>query len=67
MMPGMNGVEVMNTLFDQNTNCSIVLMSGSEDRLERAEAIAKKLCVKLLGVLNKPFQLADVQKVLAAY
>jgi CheY-like chemotaxis protein len=65
MMPGMDGFQILSTLANQNTRCSIVLMSGSEDMLQRAEAKAKKLPLKFLGVLSKPFQRADVQRLLA--
>ena len=67
MMPGMDGFQIMNTLSNQNTKCSIVLMSGSEDMPQRAEARAKRLPLKLLGVLSKPFQRADVQRLLATH
>jgi CheY-like chemotaxis protein len=67
MMPGMDGFQVMNILSNQNTKCSIVLMSESEDMLQRAEAKAKRLPLKLLGVLSKPFQRADVRKLLTSH
>jgi CheY-like chemotaxis protein len=67
MIPGMDGFQIMNTLSNQKTKCSIVLMSGSEDMLQRAEARAKRLPLKLLGILSKPFQRADVQRFLATH
>ena len=66
MMPAMDGFEVLKTLSSQGSKCSIVLMSGSDDRLERAEAMARQLGLRLIGILHKPFRLADLQGVLRA-
>ena len=66
MMPAMDGFAVMRTLSSQSARCAIVLMSGSADRLERAEIMAGQLGLRLLGVLHKPFQLAELQDILAA-
>ena len=43
MMPAMDGFEVLKTLSSQGAKCSIVLMSGSDDRLARAETMARQL------------------------
>jgi CheY-like chemotaxis protein len=66
MMPAMDGFEVLKTLSSQGAKCSIVLMSGSDDRLGRAETMARQLGLRLIGVLHKPFRLADLQGVLGA-
>ena len=64
LMPAMDGFEVLKTLSSQDAKCAIVLMSGSDDRLVRNEAMANQLGLRLLGVLHKPFRLADLQGIL---
>jgi two-component system alkaline phosphatase synthesis response regulator PhoP len=63
-MPHVDGLQVLALLAGQNTKCSIVLMSGQGERLDEAEKLAKKLNLQLIGVLEKPFCLADVEGVL---
>jgi hypothetical protein len=41
-------------------------MSGNDQFLQAAEQVAKKLDLRLLGVLYKPFRLLDVKAVLDA-
>ena len=65
-MPGLNGFEVLKTLSSQGAKCAIVLMSGSDDRLARAEIMANQLGLRLIGVLHKPFRLADLHGILGA-
>lgn len=66
LMPAMDGFEVLKTLSNEGAKCAIVLMSGSDDRLARAEIMAKQLGLRLIGVLHKPFRLADLQSILDA-
>jgi CheY-like chemotaxis protein len=66
LMPAMDGFEVLKTLSSQGAKCAIVLMSGSDDRLARAEIMAHQLGLRLIGVLHKPFRLADLQGILGA-
>ena len=66
LMPAMDGFEVLKTLSSHGAKCAIVLMSGSDDRLARAEIMANQLGLRLIGVLHKPFQLADLQGILGA-
>jgi hypothetical protein len=40
-------------------------MSGHPQRGEEAEKYAKALKLNLVGILHKPFRLADVQEVMA--
>ena len=63
-MPHVDGLQVLVMLSGQNTKCSIVLMSGQGERLDEAEKLAKNLNLELIGVLEKPFRLIDVQQVL---
>jgi CheY-like chemotaxis protein len=63
-MPHVDGLQVLALLAGQNTKCSIVIMSGQGERLDEAEKLAKKLNLELIGVLEKPFRLADMKGVL---
>lgn len=66
MMPEMDGIEVLEVLADHKIKSAIVLMSGADNSLSRAEAFAKQSELRLIGVLHKPFRLIDVQTILAA-
>jgi CheY-like chemotaxis protein len=66
MMPDMNGIEVLEVMADYNVRAAIVLMSGADFSLSKAEAFAKQVDLRLIGVLHKPFRLNDVQSILAA-
>ena len=63
-MPHVDGFQVLEKLARQNVKCSIVLMSGQGERLDQAEKLTKKLDLELVGVLEKPFRLVDVELVL---
>jgi cyclic di-GMP phosphodiesterase len=60
-MPHVDGFQVLQKLARQNVKCSIVLMSGQGERLDQAEKLTKKLDLQLVGVLEKPFRLVDVE------
>ena len=66
LMPHVNGIQVLEQLARQNVRSAIVLMSGNDQFLQAAEQVAKKLDLRLLGVLYKPFRLLDVKAVLDA-
>lgn len=66
MMPKVTGIQVLEQLARQNVKSAIVLVSSNDRCLQEAEKIAKKLDLELLGVLHNPFQLPDVESVLAA-
>jgi CheY-like chemotaxis protein len=66
MMPEMDGIEVLEVLADHKIKSAIVLMSGADNSLAKAEAFTKQACLRLIGVLHKPFRLNDVQTILAA-
>jgi len=66
MMPDMDGIEVLNILADYKIKSAIVLMSGADHSLDKAEAFAREADLRLIGVLHKPFRLNDVQTILAA-
>lgn len=64
LMPNVSGLEVLEKLAQQKAKCSVVLMSGHLERLDEAEKLARKLDLNLIGALEKPFRLEDVEDVL---
>ena len=65
VMPEMDGIQVLEVLADYKVKAAIVLMSGADTSLSKAEAFAKRADLRLIGVLHKPFRLADVQNIFA--
>jgi EAL domain-containing protein (putative c-di-GMP-specific phosphodiesterase class I)/CheY-like chemotaxis protein len=66
MMPGMDGVELLRQLAQQECKACIILMSGVGSRvLETAEQLAQTLGLSIVGHLNKPFRLKELQNMLA--
>jgi CheY-like chemotaxis protein len=66
MMPGMDGVELLRQLAQQECKAGIILMSGVGSRvLETAEQLAQTLGLSIVGHLNKPFRLKELQNMLA--
>jgi len=64
VMPGMDGMQILEVLSRRNAKCGIVLMSSSYDEQAAAEAMAKERGLRLIGILHKPFRLLDVQSLL---
>ena len=65
MMPGVDGIQVLETLSRQGVKSSIVLMSGSHaDVLGTAERIAKQQGLRVAGVLRKPFRSRELRRIL---
>ena len=64
LMPIVSGLEVIAQLDRQNCRSPIVLMSSNDQFLRNAENAIKKLQLWLLGVLYKPFSVADLAAVL---
>jgi CheY-like chemotaxis protein len=66
LMPEMDGIELLRLLGERKCKASIVLMSGVGKRiLETAEQLAQILGLSIVGHLQKPFRLAELEKVLA--
>jgi EAL domain-containing protein (putative c-di-GMP-specific phosphodiesterase class I)/FixJ family two-component response regulator len=66
MMPEMDGVELLRMLSRQKCKAGIVLMSGVGKRvMETAEQLAQVLGLSIVGRLQKPFRLAELEEVLA--
>ncbi|MGB7547641.1 MAG: EAL domain-containing response regulator [Terracidiphilus sp.] len=68
MMPEMDGIEVLRLLGERRCKARILLISGMNKRvLETAEKLAQTLGLSVVGHLQKPFQLAELKKVLGAH
>jgi EAL domain-containing protein (putative c-di-GMP-specific phosphodiesterase class I) len=66
MMPEMDGIELLRLLGEQKCRASIVLMSGVDKRvMETAEQLTEVLGLSIVGHLQKPFRLAELEGILA--
>ena len=67
MMPGTDGIQVLDVLSRHHVKSAIVLMSGMHGEvLVTAEIIAKRSDLRVVGVLNKPFRVDDIRRILEA-
>lgn len=64
IMPGTNGLQVLDILASNQIKSAVVLMSATNDVLATAQALAKLKGIRLIGVLRKPFRSDDLMKVL---
>lgn len=65
MMPGADGIQVLDSLARQRVKSAIVLMSGAHKGvLATAETIAKRSGLRVVALMNKPFRNAEIQRVL---
>ena len=65
MMPEMDGIELLRLLSERKCKASIILMSGVGKRvLETAEQLAQVLGLSIIGHLQKPFRLAQLEEIL---
>jgi EAL domain-containing protein (putative c-di-GMP-specific phosphodiesterase class I) len=65
MMPEMDGIELLRLLGERKCKASIVLMSGVGKRvMETAEQLAQVLGLSIVGHLQKPFRLAELEEAL---
>ncbi len=63
MMPGMDGIEVLRLLSERKCKAGIVLMSGINKRvMETAEKLAEALGLSIIGHLQKPFRLTELEE-----
>ena len=66
LMPEMDGVELLRLLGEHKCKAGIVLMSGVGKHLrETAEQLGQILGLSIVGHLQKPFRLAELEDVLA--
>ncbi len=67
-MPGGDGIELIRTLARQNSRANIVLASGMEQRvLNAAEQLGKSHGLAMVGVMQKPIMLGDLECLLGRY
>jgi EAL domain-containing protein (putative c-di-GMP-specific phosphodiesterase class I)/CheY-like chemotaxis protein len=65
MMPEMDGVELLRLLGKRKCKAGIILMSGVGKRtLESAGQVAQALNLSVMGHLQKPFRLTELEEVL---
>jgi EAL domain-containing protein (putative c-di-GMP-specific phosphodiesterase class I)/CheY-like chemotaxis protein len=68
VMPEMDGVELLRMLSGQKCKAGIILMSGVGKRvMETAEQLAQVQGLSIVGRLQKPFRLAELEEVLARH
>jgi EAL domain-containing protein (putative c-di-GMP-specific phosphodiesterase class I)/CheY-like chemotaxis protein len=67
VMPEMDGIEILRLLGERNCKARIVLMSGINIRvIETAKKLAQSLGLTVVGHLQKPFPITQLQDVLSA-
>lgn len=67
-MPGMDGIEALRYLARQNVNAGILLASGMDQRvLSSARQLGESLGLRMLGTLQKPAMLEDIEALLAKH
>ena len=68
IMPDMDGIELLRLLGQQSCKAGIVLMSGFDKRvLETAEELGKSLGLSVVGRLQKPFRLVELEEILRTH
>jgi EAL domain-containing protein (putative c-di-GMP-specific phosphodiesterase class I)/CheY-like chemotaxis protein len=68
MMPELDGIEVLRLLGKRKCQAGIVLMSGVGKRtIESAGQLAQVLGLSIVGHLQKPFRLSDLQEILQRF
>ena len=66
-MPGMDGVELLRFLADQDFKAPVLIVSGFDRRvLESAFRLGEALGLKMAGPIAKPARLEEVEAVLIA-
>ena len=68
MMPEMDGIELLRRLDQQQCKVNIILISGIGKRvMESAEELAQAHGLSIVGHLQKPFRVADLEEILKKY
>jgi EAL domain-containing protein (putative c-di-GMP-specific phosphodiesterase class I)/CheY-like chemotaxis protein len=64
-MPGMDGVQLLRHLGSRHFNGGVILLSGSDWRILKAcEEMGQSLGLRMLGILQKPFDTDTIQNLL---
>jgi EAL domain-containing protein (putative c-di-GMP-specific phosphodiesterase class I)/ActR/RegA family two-component response regulator len=67
-MPGMDGIELLRFLSNNNCEASVVFMSGKDmGVLHSARELALEQGISVLGTLQKPFRIAELREVLSNF
>ena len=67
-MPGMDGIEALRYLARQSVNAGILLASGMDQRvLSSARQLGESLGLRMLGTLQKPAMLEEIEALLARH
>src|SRR3569833_4385793 len=67
VMPGMDGIEILRLLGERNCKAHIILMSGINIRvIETAKKLAQSHGLTVIGHLQKPFPIPQLQQMLSA-
>lgn len=67
VMPEMDGIEILRLLGERNCKARIILMSGINIRvIETAKKLAESLGLSVIGHLQKPFPINNLQDLLSA-
>ncbi len=67
-MPGMDGVELLRFLADREFDGPVLIISGFDRRiLESAFRLGSALGLKMVGPLEKPARLEDIEAILKPY
>ena len=67
-MPGMDGVELLRFLADRDFDGPVLIISGFDRRiLESAFRLGGALGLKMVGPLEKPARLEDIEAILKPY
>jgi EAL domain-containing protein (putative c-di-GMP-specific phosphodiesterase class I) len=67
-MPGMDGIEALRYLARQNVTSGVLLASGMDQRvLASARQLGESLGLRMLGTLQKPAMLEDIESLLAKH
>jgi len=67
VMPGMDGIEILRLLGERNCKARIILMSGVNIRvIETAKKLAQSHGLTVIGHLQKPFSIGQLQELLSA-
>lgn len=64
VMPNDWALAILKRMALLESGSRLILMSGSLERLDEAENMARQLNLNLMGVLDKPFRLEDVKLML---
>ncbi|MFT5655332.1 MAG: EAL domain-containing protein (putative c-di-GMP-specific phosphodiesterase class I) [Arenicella sp.] len=67
-MPGADGIELLRFLADNNSQASVVFMSGKDNSvLYTAKELATEQGISVLGTLQKPFRARELEVILNKY